>query len=113
VSNVTVHSTAKDEIIASLDFGTHSLKCVIGLCGEDGQLDIIGTGITPMRGMRGGLVHNGAELTSALKRVKEEAELMAGCELKEVVASVSGQAVDGLNAWGAWRIKDREVSRRT
>lgn len=111
MSNVTVHSTAKDEIIASLDFGTHSLKCVIGLCGEDGQLDIIGTGITPMRGMRGGLVHNGAELTSALKRVKEEAELMAGCELKEVVASVSGQAVDGLNAWGAWRIKDREVSR--
>lgn len=78
MSNVAVNSTAKDEIIASLDFGTHSLKCVIGLCGEDGQLDIIGTGTTPMKGMRGGLVHNRAELTSALKRVKEEAELMAG-----------------------------------
>lgn len=111
MSNVTVQSTNKDEIIASLDFGTHCLKCVIGLCGEDGQLDIIGTGTTPMRGMRGGLVHNRTDLMAAIKRVKDEAEMMAGCELKEVVASVSGQPVDGVNGWAAWRIKDREVSR--
>ena len=110
MSTSTVHATGRDEIVASLDFGTHCLKCVVGLVGEDGQLDIIGTGSAPMRGMRGGLVHNRAELAQTLKRVKDEAEMMAGCELKEVVAAISGQAVESMNGHGAWRIRGGEVS---
>lgn len=120
MSTTTVHTTGRGEIIASLDFGTHSLKCVIGLVADDGhdghpdgahagQIDIIGTGSAPMRGMRGGLVHNRAELCQTIKRVKEEAEMMAGCELREVVASISGLPVDGLNGYGAWRIRGGEV----
>jgi len=110
VSKATEKNGAKGEVIASLDLGTHSAKCVIGHCGDDGQLDIIGTGSTPVRGLRGGLVHNRAELIACIKRVKEEAEMMAGCELEEVVASVSGLPVESFNAWGVWRVRDREVS---
>ena len=39
-------------IIAGLDLGTHSIKCVIGVHHDDGKIDIIGRGAHPSNGFK-------------------------------------------------------------
>ena len=45
-------------IVAGLDLGAHSVKCVIGVHHDDGQVDIIGTGSHPANGLQHGVVSN-------------------------------------------------------
>ena len=53
-------------IVAGLDIGAHSLKCVIGVQHEDGQLDIIGTG-SRYSGFQNGAVSNRDEAAKSIK----------------------------------------------
>ncbi|MSP71936.1 MAG: cell division protein FtsA [Myxococcales bacterium] len=100
-----------EQIVASIDIGTVSVKCVVAVCAKQEEVTVIGTGTAAMKGMRGGVVHNRAEVVSAIRRAKEEAALMAGCDLEEVVVTVSGQLSEGMNSAGSWRVKTGEVSR--
>jgi cell division protein FtsA len=95
---------ANDEILAGLDIGTHSIKCVVGVADKQGSIDVIGTGSAATRGIRAGEVQNRSDFVAAIRRAKEEAELMAGVELNDVVVSVSGVPLECDNSFGAWRV---------
>ena len=62
-----------EEIIFALDVGTTKVCALVGEVRE-GQLQIIGLGITPSRGMRKGMVIDVAEASVALAQAVEEAE---------------------------------------
>ena len=97
------------EIIVGLDIGTTKVACIAGEVTEDG-VDIIGIGTAPSRnGVRRGSITNIDVMVAAIQQAVDEAENMAGCEISQVYAAVSGAHVKGLNSNGIVAVKDKEV----
>ena len=74
------------------------------------ELDIVGIGSSPSNGLRKGVVINIDSTVASIRKAVEEAELMAGCEIKSVYAGIAGGHIKGLNSQGIIAIKNREVS---
>lgn len=91
-------------IIAGLDLGTHSIKCVIGVHHDDGKIDIIGRGAHPSNGFKNGVVSNKADAVQSVKAAVAEASLMADVDIKEVFVSVSSRHMESFNTHGMARI---------
>ncbi len=100
---------SKQMIVAGLDLGTNAVKCVIGVRHEDGQIDIIGTGTHPAAGLKAGTVCDQQQAVTSIREAVEEAELMAGCEIKEIYVSVSGRHLESFNSHGMVRIRSGTV----
>jgi len=98
-----------DNLIVGLDIGTTKICAIVGNLTEDG-LDIVGIGTSPSRGLRKGVVINIESTVASIKKAVEEAELMAGCEIKSVYAGIAGGHIRGFNSQGIIAIKNREVS---
>uniref|UniRef100_C6DZL1 Cell division protein FtsA n=1 Tax=Geobacter sp. (strain M21) TaxID=443144 RepID=C6DZL1_GEOSM len=102
-------STRRDNLIVGLDIGTTKICAIVGNVTEDG-IDIVGIGTSPSKGLRKGVVINIESTVAAIKKAIEEAELMAGCEIKSVYAGIAGGHIKGFNSQGVIAIKNREVS---
>jgi cell division protein FtsA len=102
-------SGKRDNLIVGLDIGTTKICAIVGNLTEDG-LDIVGIGTSPSKGLRKGVVINIESTVSAIKKAIEEAELMAGCEIKSVYAGIAGGHIKGFNSQGVIAIKNREVT---
>ncbi|HLA47796.1 MAG: cell division protein FtsA [Nitrospinae bacterium RIFCSPLOWO2_12_39_16] len=101
----------KDEnIIAGLDIGTTKICCIIGEARDEKEVDIIGIGTHPSRGLRKGVVVNIESTVESIKGAVEEAELMAGCEIDSVYVGIAGGHIKGFNSHGVIAVKNKEVS---
>ncbi|MCC7199398.1 MAG: cell division protein FtsA [Gammaproteobacteria bacterium] len=97
-------------IIVGLDVGTSKVVALVGEVRADGTLELIGLGSHPSRGLRKGVVVNIDSTVQSIQRAVEEAELMAGVEIRSVFAGISGSHVKSLNSHGIVAIKDKEVT---
>lgn len=97
-------------LIAGLDIGTSSIKVVVGERTAEGKVDIIGVGAAPSRGLRKGVVINIEGTVSAIGKAVAQAETMAGCEVSNVFATISGSHLKSQNSHGIVGIKNKEVS---
>ena len=75
-------------------------------------MDIVGIGTSPSTGLRKGVVVNIEQTVQSIKRALEEAELMAGCEIRSVYAGIAGSHIKGFNSHGVIAVKGGEVSPR-
>ncbi len=96
-------------MIVGLDIGTSKVAAIVGEATDDGDLEIIGIGSHPSRGLKKGVVVNIESTVQSVQRAVEEAELMAGCQIHSVYAGIAGSHVRSLNSHGIVAIKDREV----
>ena len=97
-------------MIVGLDIGTSKITAIVGEINEDNQLEIIGIGSHPSRGLKKGVVVNIESTVQSIQRCVEEAELMAGCQIHSVYAGIAGSHIRSMNSHGIVAIKDREVS---
>jgi cell division protein FtsA len=96
-------------LLVGLDIGTSKVVAIVGEIKADGELEIIGIGSHPSRGLKKGVVVNIESTVQSIQRAVEEAELMAGCEIHSVYAGIAGSHVRSLNSHGIVAIKDKEV----
>ena len=96
-------------LIVGLDIGTSKVVAIVGEANDDGDVEIIGIGTHPSRGLKKGVVVNIESTVQSIQRAVEEAELMAGCQIHSVYAGIAGSHVRSLNSHGIVAIKDREV----
>ena len=101
--------TEKD-LIVGLDIGTSKVVAIVGEITPDNQIEIIGIGSHPSRGLKKGVVVNIESTVQSIQRAVEEAELMAGCRIHSVYAGIAGSHIRSLNSHGIVAISDREVS---
>lgn len=93
--------------IAALDIGTTEVRAVIGEVTETDQLEVIGIGRAPSRGVRKGVVVNIEATVDAIKHATEEAEMMSGLPIDTVFVGLGGVQVRGLNSRGVIAISRR------
>ncbi|MGR8978842.1 MAG: cell division protein FtsA [Gammaproteobacteria bacterium] len=97
-------------LIVGLDIGTTKVAAIVGELGSDGNIEVIGFGSTSSRGLKKGVVVNLESTVISIQRAIEEAELMAGCQIKSVFAGIAGSHIRSLNSHGIVAIKDKEVT---
>ncbi|MEZ5562292.1 MAG: cell division protein FtsA [Gammaproteobacteria bacterium] len=97
------------QIIVGLDIGTSKVVAIVGELQDDGQIEVIGFGMHPSKGLKKGVVVNIESTVTSIQRAVEEAELMAGCDISQVYAGIAGSHVRSLNSHGIVAIRDREV----
>ena len=96
-------------MIVGLDIGTSKIVAIVAEISEDNELEIIGFGSHPSRGLKKGVVVNIESTVQSIQRAVEEAELMAGCQIHSVYAGIAGSHVKSMNSHGIVKIEAGEV----
>lgn len=96
-------------LIVALDIGTSKIAALVGEVTLDNQIEVIGFGTHPSRGLKRGVVVNIESTVQSIQRAVEEAELMAGCDIHSAYAGIAGSHIRSLNSHGIVAIRDREV----
>ena len=103
----------ENNMIVGLDIGTSKVATVVGDVSEDNQVEIVGVGSHPSRGLKKGVVVNIESTVQAIQRSIEEAELMAGCQIHSVYTGIAGSHIRGMNSHGdSWSQGSRSIKRR-
>ncbi len=97
-------------LIVALDIGTSKVVAIVGEVNAENEIDIIGSGSHPSRGLTKGVVVNIESTVQSIQRAVEEAELMAGCQIHSVCAGIAGSHIKSLNSHGIVAIRDKEVT---
>lgn len=104
------------EIVVGLDIGTTKVCAVVaevkGTPSESfTELEILGVGNVPCKGLRKGVVANVASTTESIRQAIEEAQNMAGVEIRTVFAGIAGSHVRAQRSNGVVAIATNEVTR--
>ncbi|HFD11483.1 MAG TPA: cell division protein FtsA [Crenotrichaceae bacterium] len=97
-------------IIVGLDIGTSKVAAIVGEINIDGDVEIVGLGRSPSRGLKKGVVVNLETTVNSIQRAVQEAELMAGCDISSVYVGIAGSHIQSLNSHGIVAISNKEVS---
>jgi len=98
-----------DPIVVGLDLGTTKVCAIVGEVKDEGQVDIIGIGISASHGLKKGVVVNIDSTVESIRKAVHEAELMAGLKIDSAYVGISGSHIRGLNSHGVAPIRSREV----
>lgn len=101
---------SEKDLVVGLDIGTSKVVAIVCEINVDGQVEIIGIGSHPSRGLKKGVVVNIESTVQSIQRAIEEAELMAGCQIHSVYAGIAGSHIRSLNSHGIVAIRDSEVT---
>lgn len=100
---------ARSDLVVGLDIGTTKICAVVGEVTPDG-VDIVGIGTCPSTGLRKGVVVSIDNTVNSIQKALQEAELMAGCEIRSVYAGIAGSHIKGFNSDGVIAIKGDVVT---
>ncbi len=101
---------SNSNLVVGLDIGTSKVLVIVVEVSDEGEMDVIGVGHHPARGLRKGVVANIESTVQSIQRAVEEAELMAGCQIYSVYAGIAGAHISSINSHGVVAIKDNEVT---
>jgi len=97
-------------LIVGLDIGTSKVSAIVGEYEPGQPIEVIGIGSHVSKGLKRGVVVDIESTVQSIQRAIEEAELMAGCAISSVYASISGSHIRSLNSQGVVAIREREVT---
>lgn len=103
---------ADASMIVGLDIGTSKVTALVGEYVPGQPIEVIGVGNYESRGLRRGVVVDIDSTVLSIQRAIQEAENMAGCEIRSVYASISGNHVQCRNSQGMEPLRDGEVTRQ-
>lgn len=98
------------QLVVGLDIGTSKVVAIVGEYADGEPVEVIGVGSHVSRGLKRGSVVDIESTVHSIQRAVEEAELMAGCDIRSVYASVSGSHLETKNSHGTAAIRDHEVT---
>lgn len=103
---------ARDHVIVGIDVGTTKVCSLIAEVGEDDQLEIIGVGVVPSRGLRKGIVVNVDEAVQSIEASVHKAEQQSGLKVVSAYVGISGAHISSANSQGvvAVRRHDNQIT---
>lgn len=91
---------ARERIIVGIDVGTTKVCTLIGELNEDDQLEIIGVGISPSRGLRKGVVVNPEQTVESIQASLQKAEQQSGYKVMSAYVGIAGAHITSINSHG-------------
>ena len=96
------------EVIVGLDIGTSKVLAVVAEVNDSDELEVLGVGQHPSRGLRKGVVANIDSTVQSIQLAIEDAELTAECRISSVYAGIAGAHINSMNSHGVAAIKNRD-----
>jgi cell division protein FtsA len=96
---------ARERIVVGIDVGTTKVCALIAAVSPEDQLEIIGAGITPSRGMRRGVVVNVDEAVQAINSSVQKAEQQSGFKIMSAFVGISGAHITSTNSHGVVAVR--------
>ena len=96
-------------IIVGLDIGTSKIAAIIGKLKGNGEIEIIGMGTHPSRGLKKGVVVNIDATVESIQHAIDEAERMSGYQVESVYVGIAGSHIRSMNSDGMVAISDQDV----
>lgn len=101
----------REHIVVGLDIGTTKICAIVAEITREKEINIIGVGSSPSRGLRKGVVVNIESTVESIKKAVEEAELMAAVQINSVYIGIAGGHIASETANGVVALKRHEVMR--
>ncbi len=96
---------ARERIVVGIDVGTTKVCSLIAAISPEDQLEIIGAGITPARGLRRGVVVNVDEAAQAISASVHKAEQQSGFKIMSAFVGISGAHISSTNSHGVVAVR--------
>ena len=96
---------ARERIVVGIDVGTTKVCTLIAAVSPEDQLEIIGAGITPSRGMRRGVVVDVADAVQAISASVQKAEQQSGYKIMSAFVGISGAHISSTNSHGVVAVR--------
>lgn len=90
----------ENRILVALDIGTTKIGVVIGQVNDEDEIEIVGIGTSVSDGLRKGVVVHIDKTVQSIKKAIEEAENVAGIEVREVVVGIAGRHIKSFDSKG-------------
>ncbi|NCD04969.1 MAG: cell division protein FtsA [Spirochaetia bacterium] len=97
---------AAEKVLMGLDIGSGTIRCVIGSIGRDEQFMVDSICERASEGVLHGSIINIEQAVRAINSVINEAQLLAGTEITDVVIGVGGESIKGTISQGVVGISD-------
>ena len=89
----------KNELYIGLDIGTTKIVAMVGDKNEFGKVEILGIGKSKSLGVHRGVVNNITQTIQSIQQAVEEAKVVSGKEINEVVVGIAGQHSNVIWHW--------------
>ena len=96
---------ARERIIVGIDVGTTKVCTLIGELNEEDQLEVIGVGVAPSRGLRKGVVVNPEETVASIMASLQKAEQQSGYKVMSAYVGIAGAHVNSVNSHGVVAVR--------
>jgi len=103
-----VNRTSEKNLIVGLDIGTSKVVAIVGEVSDEGNIEVVGIGSHPSRGLKKGVVVNIESTVHSIQRAVEEAELMAGLNIETAVVGIAGGHIRSFNSRGVVAVAGRD-----
>ncbi|MFQ5824427.1 MAG: cell division protein FtsA [bacterium] len=94
--------------ITGLDIGTTKIGAIIAEVNDNNEPTIVGVGTSPSEGLRRGVVVNLDKTIRSIQAAVEDAERIAGIQVKEVFAGIAGDHIRSINGRGVVAVAGSE-----
>ncbi len=109
-----------EKLIVGLDVGTTKVSAVVGEVnangGEKGDLPggikILGTGTSPSKGIRKGVVTNIESSAASIREAVREAEHATGIHINAVHLGITGGHMNCISSHGVIAVKEKEIGQK-
>ncbi|NPA71971.1 MAG: cell division protein FtsA, partial [Gammaproteobacteria bacterium] len=83
--------------VVGLDIGTSKIAAIIGKIKPDGEIEVVGMGTHPSRGLKKGVVVNIDATVDSIQHAIDEAERMSGFTADSVYVGIAGSHIKSFN----------------
>lgn len=85
------------EPIVAIDLGTTKINVIIAEVDSNGNLQVVGVGNTPAKGMRRGMLVNMGWASGSIRNAVDQAEQMAGITVRSAYVGIAGDHIRSIN----------------
>lgn len=96
-------------VVIGLDIGTSKIAAIVGKVKPGGEIEVIGMGTHPSKGLKKGVVVNIDSTVESIQRAIDEAERMSGIKASSVSVGIAGSHINSFNSNGMVAISHQEV----
>ncbi|HIE40323.1 MAG TPA: cell division protein FtsA, partial [Thiomicrorhabdus sp.] len=96
-------------MVVGLDIGTSKIAAIIGKIKSNGEIEVVGMGTHPSKGLKKGVVVNIDATVESIQHAIDEAERMSGFTVSSVYVGIAGSHIKSFNSNGMVAIRNQDV----
>jgi cell division protein FtsA len=96
-------------MVVGLDIGTSKIAAIIGKIKSNGEIEVVGMGTHPSKGLKKGVVVNIDATVESIQHAIDEAERMSGFTARSVYVGIAGSHIKSFNSNGMVAIRNQDV----